>query len=52
MAEICLGFAVGAFMSAYINKKYNREKWISTKYVTVIGCLAFLASLVLFFMDL
>ena len=47
MASLLLGVAVGFFMSAYVNHKYNTSQWIDTKYLVWIGVAALVISAIL-----
>lgn len=52
MSDIFLGVAVGSFMAAYINYRYNDTKWISTKYLVWIGIIALVISVVFGWSDI
>lgn len=48
MAELILGISVGAFMSAFVNSRYNKLQWVKSKYLVWLGVILLGVSLALF----
>lgn len=48
MAELLLGISVGFFMYAFINKKWNNQQWVKSKYIFWIAVVILGISIVLF----
>lgn len=49
MAELLLGISVGFFMYAFVNSKWNSQKWIDSQYPFWTGVILLAVSLYLFF---
>lgn len=47
MAALILGIALGCFMFAFVNSRYNDKKWIDSKYILGIGGLTTIAGIVM-----